>query len=227
MSPRPLQAWKAYVVCSLTYLVVFVPIYLGGNALAARREWVLTLYLGVEQAIPFLPGFIWIYFSMFLLWPIQPLFLEATEIRRLSGQLVAAALIAGVCFLLLPAHLAWPRAVPVDPLLGSIFRHLFAVDRPHNLVPSLHVASSALILGALADHHRRPLLRACWGLWLALIALSTLFTHQHHLLDVVMGLGLAALLRHPLAAARIDPLLSAVKGAWGWRGRPRADSEGG
>jgi len=227
MSLRSIQAWKAYFLYSLVFLLVFVPVYLGGNALTARREWALPLYLGAERAIPFIPGFIWIYASLFLLWRFQPLIWDARAIRHLAGQLMASTLIAGTCFLLLPGHLAWVREVPADPLLGAIYRNLFAVDHPHNLVPSLHVASSALILGAFADRTQNSLLRLCWGLWLALIAFSTLFTHQHHLLDVATGLGLAVALRLPYTETRIDHLFGVIEKRLKWPGSLNVGSEGG
>jgi membrane-associated phospholipid phosphatase len=67
---------------------------------------------------------------------------------------------------------------------------------PHNLVPSLHVVFSALILFSIIQTSKMPIARiALWG-WLLLLCVSTLLVHQHHLLDVAAGLTLAMLFDH-------------------------------
>jgi membrane-associated phospholipid phosphatase len=50
------------------------------------------------------------------------------------------------------------------------------------------------VLLAYGTHTRSAWGKVLWGLWLLGIASSTLLIHQHHLLDVVSGLGLAFLL---------------------------------
>ena len=80
-----------------------------------------------------------------------------------------------------------------------LFDLLTQVDTPHNLVPSLHVAFAALILLGCAE--RGPKFWAWgYGAWLVLMSASTVLVHQHHLLDVISGLGLAFIMR------RIFPL---------------------
>jgi membrane-associated phospholipid phosphatase len=67
------------------------------------------------------------------------------------------------------------------------------VDLPHNLVPSLHVTFSALILFSLIDASVLFAAKLALSAWLILICLSTLLVHQHHLLDVAAGLLVARL----------------------------------
>ena len=92
-------------------------------------------------------------------------------------------------FLLLPAEVAYSRrdAGAWSGLLG------FArgVALPYNLVPSLHVAMGCVCLAAYATRCG-AVGKALLAAGAAAIALSTLFTHQHHLLDVLTGLALAA-----------------------------------
>jgi hypothetical protein len=61
----------------------------------------------------------------------------------------------------------------------------------HNAVSSLHVALSCACAAAYAGRCGR-IGKALLGTWAAAIALSTLLTHQHHLLDVVTAIALAA-----------------------------------
>jgi membrane-associated phospholipid phosphatase len=72
---------------------------------------------------------------------------------------------------------------------------MFAVDMPHNMVPSLHVVFSALILLALTGATTSESYRLFWYGWLLVICASTMLVHQHHLIDVIAGLALAFLLR--------------------------------
>ena len=194
MSPRSLQAWKAYAASSLLFVVVFLGVYPACNYLTAHRTTTWALYYSWELGIPFVPIFIWAYLSMLLLWPIQPLVLGPREIWRLTQRMLTATLVSGLCFLILPARLGFPRQIPDGLFLASLYHGLFRLDHPHNLVPSLHVANSALILFAFMSRATRPWLRVLWAAWLILIAASTLLVHQHHLLDVISGLGLAALI---------------------------------
>lgn len=152
-------------------------------------------YVEAELAIPFLPGFIGFYLSMYVLFLLPPWFLDRTAMRCLRQALVWGTLVSGALFLLFPSRLGFPRVVPEDPFYGPLFASLFGIDLPHNLAPSLHVVYSALIAFAVigaGDSARRTWIM---GIWLLMICLSTLFVHQHHLLDVITGLGLALLIQ--------------------------------
>jgi membrane-associated phospholipid phosphatase len=69
---------------------------------------------------------------------------------------------------------------------------MFSIDRPFNLVPALHVIFSCAIALACADFARPAVRIALWG-WLAVIVASTLFVHQHHLLDLLVAFAIVFL----------------------------------
>ena len=119
----------------------------------------------------------------------------------LGKQLIWATLASGLFFLLFPATLGFTRVAPADPVVAGIYRSIFAIDPPHNLVPSLHVVWSAAIALAVRDNAGR------WGrwlfsAWLGLIALSSLLVHQHHIADVLVALALVALTRKIIGGTR-------------------------
>lgn len=178
---------------SLIGLVFFV-IYPASNWLASRRTGQLHLYLDNELSIPFLPQFIWLYLSMYLLFALPPFFVPAHAAARVGKQLLAGCLASGVLFLLFPAVLGFERVLPPEAPYRQIFQTIHDVDAPHNLVPSLHVVFSCVIALACARYARAPVL---WLLrvWLSLIVLSTVLVHQHHLIDIVSALMLVAALR--------------------------------
>ena len=190
-SSREKSSWRTYFYWVLWISVAFFSVYPLCNWLTAKRESALNLYFATELSIPFIPEFIWVYLSLYLLFLTPPFFLGHERIRTLGRQLIAATVFCGLIFLLLPAQLGFERIIPEGQFYASLFANLFAVDLPHNMVPSLHVTFSALILFALMDSPRSALARALFASWLVLISASTVLVHQHHLLDVVTGLLVA------------------------------------
>ena len=129
---------------------------------------------------------------------IYALFLAAPFVLRTRREITTVAItqtsaifVAGICFLLIPARLAY--APPTDSELGmwkGLFNFADRLNLNYNLVPSLHVALSITCIELFAVHAGRggKFLLRIWGF---LIAASTLFTHQHHVVDAVTGYLLA------------------------------------
>lgn len=185
--------------------VVFFAVYPLCNWLAAQRPSPWRVHFDWELAIPFVPQFAWAYLSMYALFVLPPAFVPAARFRSLSLQLIAGTLASGAVFLLLPAELGFARVVPAEAPYDRIFAALHGIDRPHNLVPSLHVVFTSVIALACADF-ARPWAKVALRLWLATVIASTVLVHQHHIVDVVSALVLVALLR------RAWPLRSSERG---------------
>jgi hypothetical protein len=170
--------------------VWFGLVFVGADWLTAHHAGRVRVHLDAELRLPLLPVFLIAYMSLYLLFLAVPFVLRT---RREAASLAIAQfvtiLIAGVGFLLIPGQLAY--APPGD--LGR-WQPLFDVaDRlnlDYNLVPSLHVAMSIVCIEAFATH-AGPAARMALRSWGFMIAASTLLTHQHHVLDVVTGYGLA------------------------------------
>jgi membrane-associated phospholipid phosphatase len=192
MLQRLNSTWRTYAYWFFWISVVFFTVYPLCNWLTAKRGTTFSLYIESELSIPFIPEFVWAYLSLYLLFIIPPFFLNPARMDVLGKQLVAATIFCGVIFLLLPARLGFERTVPDDPFYRSIFANMFAVDLPHNMVPSLHVTFSSLILLSLYRAQQADLAKITLGAWLVLICASTVLVHQHHLLDVVTGLLVTA-----------------------------------
>src|SRR5205807_1073455 len=65
----------------------------------------------------------------------------------------------------------------------------FLMEYPHNLFPAMHIAL-CLILANHYARHTHGFVRLLSHLWFSLIALSTVLTWQHHLVDVAGGVVL-------------------------------------
>ena len=185
---------RTYLVWSFWIGIAFFGVYPAMNWVTSLRRAPLHLYFQRELAIPFIPQFIWAYLSMYLLF-LLPLFLiPATRMPALGRQLIAGTIVSAVFFLLIPAELGFAREVPAQAPYAAMYARMFGIDRPFNLVPSLHVIYSCAIALACADFARGAVRVAIHG-WLVVIVASTVFVHQHHLLDLVSAFAIVAVLR--------------------------------
>lgn len=194
LEPLP-QRLRCFLFWGAVSGSVFFAVYPLANWWTAQRSQHLSLWFPFELNIPFQPGWIWVYLSMHALFWTPPGWLNCARLRTLGLQLTAATLVAGLLFLAFPARLGYTRVLPQDPLLHSVYQRVFLLDPPHNLIPSLHVVWSALVAWAVADAAPRPLVGWMLQLWLAAIVASTLLTHQHHLVDLLVGFALVFLTR--------------------------------
>jgi len=169
----------------------FLLTYGGTNWLASMRHNLFHIYFQWELAIPFVPWMIWAYLSLQVFFMLPLLVLNSAGLSRFGEALALATLIAAAIHLVLPAELGWarPAVVPGYP----IFQRFFSFDRPHNLVPSLHVAYSGLTCMVVWNATSAGLVRYIAALWLGLLICSVSLVHQHHLADIASGLVLAAI----------------------------------
>jgi len=110
------------------------------------------------------------------------------ELATFSRRVLAATVVAGICFLLFPLRFAFERP-QVSGWLGVFFDWFRGMDPPYNLLPSLHIAFCT-ILAQLYARHTRGFWRSASNIWFFLVALSTLLTYQHHFMDVFAGFAL-------------------------------------
>ncbi len=174
--------------------IAFFSIYPTTNWLTGLRDYHYSLFFSLELRAPFVPEFIWLYLSMYVLFALPPFFLNPPELKRLARELIVATGISGMVFLLFPAQLGFTRTLPGDEFYRGIFQALFSVDQPFNLVPSLHVVYT-MAIGLAVMARAGSGLRVLLSAWLVLIVASTILVHQHHLLDVIAGVMLALLMR--------------------------------
>src|SRR5207244_4575543 len=177
---------RTYAFWSFWVGVAFFGIYPTMNWLPSLRARPWHLYVPAELDIPFVPQLVWAYLSMYLLFLLPPFVLPAARMAPLGKQLIVGSLIGAALFLIVPAELGFARQLPERPPYDAIFAGVFSVDRPYNLVPSLHVIFSTAIALACA-HGVRPAWRAALLGWLAVVVAWRVLFHQHHLSAVAAG----------------------------------------
>ena len=165
--------------------MLFYASYGLSNHYAASLAYVPEVAFAWELGIPFWAWTIVPYWSLNLMYA-AAFFLcrNACEQNRYVARLLAAQIVATICFVLFPLHFGWPKP-HTDGLWGVMFDSLVAFDLPYNQAPSLHIALS-IIVGAFY-WTRFPKIRLPILLWQSLIALSVLTTYQHHFIDVPTG----------------------------------------
>jgi hypothetical protein len=204
--PDPL-AWKRRLVQAVgltTIMLGALGLYLAVLHWRGRHA-TLTTRLAWDDRIPFWPGWVWVYLIPYLLAPFIAASMSADTclwyIRR--GLLLVFVTLA--IFIVLPTRTVRPSAEAVDSLgdgwTARLYRGMIEADEGGgNAAPSLHVSLTCLLACALIRDHARwwPVIVVGVGLvWLA-----TLFTWQHHLLDVATGAGLALLFAVPRGSPR-------------------------
>ena len=142
----------------------------------------------LERAIPFLPWTIWIYFSFFLFIGSTVFRVEKELFWRFVVSSTMAALIAWSFVLLLPISFERPDPALINSeLYRQIYTFVHEADPSHITFPSLHVAVTWICSLLLWNRPGRG-----WRFALGVaISLSTLFTKQHLVSDVIGGVALA------------------------------------
>ncbi|MBI1766566.1 MAG: phosphatase PAP2 family protein [Acidobacteria bacterium] len=185
---RLLAHWPLKLALGTALTVVFCAGYFALEYYPWRpaTEFELT---SVDRAVPFAPGWVWVYQSVYLLLPLAWLCESTAQLRRYARGFVLVMLIGFTCFLLWPV--AGPR--PTAFVDEALYRLLVGYDTTANSFPSLHMAlatysactASAVTAGAL-----RRWLNVLLPLWVALIGYATLATKQHYWVDLPPGITL-------------------------------------
>jgi membrane-associated phospholipid phosphatase len=207
----------------MVVLVLLVPFYLVIAELLPGRV-LHAPELAWDRVVPLQPTWALVYGSLYLFLILLPVFVvrEEAQIRRTVRAYLMVWIAAYVCFWLYPTMAARPAEVLGEGFGVWGLRFLYSADPPYNCFPSLHVAHSFVSALACSRVHRGVGIGA--ALCATLVGISTLFTKQHYLLDVVAGILLACvayavfLRRNPRAdVPKLDRRLAPVL-AWGLLG---------
>ncbi len=206
---------RTHIICLALFFFGSLAVYLtvlkirgpAGESLKTRIEW--------DGAFPFTPIWTWVYLLPYVAGPLIAAALRRPVFTWYLGRGAIVVLVSLVIFSVLPTQTVRPLEDPAvseqlgDDLTARLYRYMVMIDDPPaNAAPSLHVSLSCLLAWAL--FYDRPRL---W--WLALLLavvvwLSTLYTAQHHLIDVVTGALLASLAA--IGGPRVSPAAAAPPG---------------
>jgi membrane-associated phospholipid phosphatase len=172
---------------ALINFLIFFTVYPALNSYSDGRE-LNRIYFTWELSIPLIDWMILPYLSMNLFFLVPLFFIRTEKISELSMACIISTISAGLIFYLYPCQLGFIREVPQN--FSILYQGLFAVDKPFNLFPSLHITYPILFV-IFCRKNFGIISRVLVFLWLILVTMSIVLTHQHHVLDVVAGIILA------------------------------------
>lgn len=178
------------VTIPMIVLVGMVPFYVFiAGPHPGRTQHVSAI--GIDGAIPVVPVWSLIYGALYLFLIVLPVFVvrEEEHLRRTVWAFLSVWITAYTCFLAWPTVAPRPDEVPGDGFGAWGLRLLYDLDPPYNCFPSLHVAHSFVAALTSVRVHRGVGLAALVSA--SIVALSTLFTRQHYVLDVIAGVAMA------------------------------------
>ena len=158
------------------------------------------LHSPLDDLIPFNEWFVIPYCSWFLLLVAVTALLWWKDTA--SYDKLCLMMFSGMTFCLI-VYMLLPNGLDLRPTVEEIGRSnpamwvmqlLWKADASVNVCPSIHCQSTACMAIAISESklaEERPVLRPIALVWAALICLSTVFTKQHSVLDVVCGLTVA------------------------------------
>lgn len=170
-----------------------VPCYVFIGVLAAPGRTLYAPELALDRGWPLQPSWALVYGALYLFLVLVPFFVVRQEnlVRRTLLAYVAVWLAAYACFLLVPTRAPRPELVVGDGFAAWGLRFLYSADPPYNCFPSLHVAHSFVSALSCYRVHRGVGVGAAFSGFL--VGVSTLYTKQHYVVDMVAGMLLASL----------------------------------
>jgi len=185
MLGRPFPLSRS-IAALFAVFVALVPFYIVIGAYMRDRALHMPA-LALDRALPVRPAWSLVYgslyFAMFL-----PLVVVRREeqIRRTLQAYLALWFVAYAVFLAYPTVLPRPsRAEIGGGFCAWALRIVYSWDGPYNCFPSLHVAQS--YLAAMTCYRVSRGIGLAAGAWATLVAVSTLYTKQHYVADVIAG----------------------------------------
>ena len=181
--PYPVSVPMVLLV-ALVPFYIFIAAWIPKTALHAPA-------MQLDAAIPLQPAWAIVYGALYLFLIVLPVFIvrQPEHIRRTVLAYLMVWLTAFVCFFVYPTVAMRPVRVLGGDFGAWGLRALYDMDPPYNCFPSIHVAHSFVSALTCWRVHRR--LGIVATLCAALVGVSTLFTKQHYVVDVVAGALLA------------------------------------
>lgn len=186
---REPAAWGQWALVGAGMFILWAGLYfLVGRV--PQPASVIYFSSAFESHIPLRPAFSLLYL---LLYPIFLLPFFVIRERPVLQRLVAADFImfalCSVLFVAFPVGMERPSLPPPTSLGSWVLGMVWGNDVAWNCMPSEHCMAAMIASLAMWDSNRRA---GAFGFLSALlIGISTLFTKQHYLVDVIAGYGLA------------------------------------
>ncbi len=168
-------------------LLGWLVIYFFVNRLQVDPNRRIDLGIMLDKQIPYLPLFALAYFSTYV-FVVQP-FLILSNARQFYWMWTSFILISVISSLIhatFPSKIERVEHVTTGGLSGWMLGLFQKTCKPYGNFPSMHVGLSVPVVAAnfMAGG---SVIGSIMFIWAVLIAVSTLYTKQHYILDVLAG----------------------------------------
>ena len=171
--------------------------------------------LGIDDRIPFVHWFVWIYMLAYVQWIVGYFLLARSSeetCKRYFGAEVIGKAISVAIFIIFPTAMLRPEILG-DGLSERFLAWLYAVDSPDNLFPSLHCMESWIVARGLMEAKAPKAGKIAMWTYSLLVFAAVLLVKQHLVLDVIGGIIVAELgiyLSKKLKAYRVYDAIESV-----------------
>ena len=179
-----------YAIIPVAIYMLMIPSYFIAHLLTENASHV-SMGTALDESIPLIPGFIWIYVLAYLQWFIG-YFVIARSSEDLcktvfSGHLIAKS-ITILLFIILPTTIVRP-APTESGLTFDMLRWMYSIDSPTNLFPSLHCLESWIVARGLMKTNASKYAKTAMWLFSILVFMSFVFVKQHFIVDIIGGIA--------------------------------------
>lgn len=170
--------------------ILFTLIYTITNWYAASQGVTESIISVFDLSLPFIEWMIIPYLSSAIYFVIAFFYVnDPLKYQQLNQHLIFATLIAGWIFYLFPLYFGQMNLVIHAPWKMG-FDLVYLVDQPYNQVPSLHVVYGLLLWSSLWKRFSF-FINGLISIGIVMMLLSTVFTYQHRIIDVITGFALS------------------------------------
>ena len=172
----------------LAFSLIFLSFYFCIENYNLDRENYYHPMLSFENSIPKISFFVIFYLLAYPLGILPFILIKEKELlkKTLKAYLIIIT-ISTIIYLIFPTEIIKP-----DLNLNNFFDRIifsFRIISPHNILPSLH--ASLMLLSTLICNIKYKKLGKFLYIFTIFVGLSTLFTKQHYILDVITSFLLA------------------------------------
>jgi membrane-associated phospholipid phosphatase len=149
----------------------------------------IDLGIELDRKIPYVPLFALAYFSTYI-FVIQPFFIlsNARQFHWMLTSFVSISVLSSLIHATVPSKIERVEWVTAGGLSGWMLALFQKTCKPYGNFPSMHVGLSVPVVAANFIVGG-PVIGGVMLIWAVLIAVSTLFTKQHYILDVLAGVA--------------------------------------
>jgi membrane-associated phospholipid phosphatase len=174
------------VILALT-LLGWLVMYFFVNRLQVEPSRRMDLGTKLDKQIPYMPIFALVYFSTYF-FVVQPFFVltNARQFYWMLATFVSISVISSLIHATVPSKIERVEQVTTGGPSGWMLGLFQRICKPYGNFPSMHVGLSVPVVAA-NFMVGGTITGSIMLIWAVLIAVSTLFTKQHYILDVLAG----------------------------------------